>query len=161
MEPMIVRCAQLHLAQIRRSGDPFERGSARPLDFGHWSAHKLEEISGHRLRHGEAVAIGIALDVLYSRRIGMLDDAAAQQVLTTLRDIGFVLDDPALDPLDVERALNEFREHLGGRLCITLLKRIGEGVEVDRIDSAAMNDCVAELRALRDPRPVALQEDAA
>jgi 3-dehydroquinate synthase len=91
----------------------------------------------------------------------MLDDAAAQQVLTTLRDIGFVLDDPALDPLDVERALNEFREHLGGQLCITLLKRIGEGVEVDRIDSAAMNDCVAELRALRDPRPVALQEDAA
>lgn len=155
MEPMIVRCAQLHLAQIRNSGDPFERGSARPLDFGHWSAHKLEEISGHRLRHGEAVAIGIALDVLYSRRIGMLDDASAQAVLTTLRDIGFVLDDPALDDLDVARALNEFREHLGGRLCITLLKRIGEGIEVDHIDTAAMLGCVAELRML------ALQEDEA
>ncbi|WP_063533163.1 3-dehydroquinate synthase [Burkholderia sp. MSMB1589WGS] len=149
IEPMIVRCAELHLAQIRDSGDPFERGSARPLDFGHWSAHKLEERSNHRLLHGEAVAIGIALDTLYSRRIGLIDDAAADIVLTTLRDIGFALDDAALDALDVEQALGDFREHLGGRLCVTLLNGIGEGIEVDRIDVAAMRVCVTELRASR------------
>nr|WKF61254.1 2-epi-5-epi-valiolone synthase [Paraburkholderia busanensis] len=149
MEPMIVRCAELHLAQIRNSGDPFERGSARPLDFGHWSAHKLEEISHGRLRHGEAVALGIALDVLYSRRLGMIADTAADTILATLRDIGFALDHPAFDLLDVEQALNDFREHLGGQLCITLLREIGEGVEVDRIDSAAMRACIAELRTLQ------------
>ncbi|QBQ99138.1 3-dehydroquinate synthase [Paraburkholderia pallida] len=146
MEPMIVRCAQLHLAQIRHSGDPFERGSARPLDFGHWSAHKLEELSHHRLRHGEAVAIGIALDVVYSQRIGLLTRAQADLVLDTLRDIGFVLDDAALDMLDVAGALNDFREHLGGELCITLLESIGRGVEVNRIDVAVMRGCVDALR---------------
>ncbi len=147
MEPMIVRCAELHLAQIRNSGDPFERGSARPLDFGHWSAHKLEELSYHRLRHGEAVAIGIALDVQYSRRLGMIGDGAADMIMEVLRDIGFALDDAALDQLDVERALGDFREHLGGQLCITLLKGIGEGVEVNHIDVATMRACIAELRA--------------
>lgn len=149
MEPMIVRCAQLHLAQIRDGGDPFEHGSARPLDFGHWAAHKLEELSRHRLRHGEAVAIGIAIDTLYSRSLGLIDDAEANGVLSTLRDIGFVLDDDVLEGLDVPRALNEFREHLGGELCITLLERIGKGIEVDTIDVAAMRDCIAELRAVR------------
>lgn len=149
IEPMIVRCAQLHLAQIRDGGDPFERGSARPLDFGHWSAHKLEELSNHRLLHGEAVAIGIALDTLYSRRIGFIDGAAAALVLETIRDIGFALDDAALDALDVDRALDEFREHLGGQLCITLLNRLGEGVEVERIDTSLMRDCIGQLREKR------------
>src|SRR5262249_26234150 len=56
--PVIQRSAELHLAHICGNGDPFELGSARPLDFGHWSAHRLESMTGHRLRHGEAVAIG-------------------------------------------------------------------------------------------------------
>ncbi|WP_181885476.1 3-dehydroquinate synthase [Trinickia dinghuensis] len=156
LEPMIVRCAELHLAQIRNGGDPFERGSARPLDFGHWSAHKLEELSHHRLRHGEAVAIGMALDVLYSRRTGLIGEAHAELVLVTLRDIGFTLNDAALDALDVRRALSDFREHLGGRLCITLLKGIGEGFEVDTIDVDAMRECIAELRAGQRPQRTAM-----
>ncbi len=40
MQTMIQRCAQLHLEHIANNGDPFERGSARPLDFGHCAAHK-------------------------------------------------------------------------------------------------------------------------
>ena len=44
MEYLVHRCAQLHLAHIAGS-DPFEMGSPRPLDFGHWSAHKLEQIT--------------------------------------------------------------------------------------------------------------------
>jgi len=149
LEPTIVRCAELHLAQIRNGGDPFERGSARPLDFGHWSAHSLETLSGHRLRHGEAVAIGIALDTLYSCRIGLLGEAAAAAVLGLLADLGFRLDDPALARLDIGAALAAFREHLGGQLCITLLEDIGRGIEVHSIDDAVMRACLDQLRAWR------------
>ena len=46
------------MRQIAHGGDPFEMGSARPLDYGHWSAHKLEQISNYAWRHGEAVALG-------------------------------------------------------------------------------------------------------
>src|SRR5215467_12494969 len=60
VESLVERSARLHLAHIAGSGDPFELGSARPLDFGHWAAHRLERLTTHRLRHGEAVAIGIA-----------------------------------------------------------------------------------------------------
>ncbi|MFQ5546411.1 MAG: 3-dehydroquinate synthase, partial [Acidiferrobacterales bacterium] len=63
---LIRRCAEIHMRHITTGGDPFETGSARPLDFGHWSAHKLESLTNHALRHGEAVAIGIALDTRYS-----------------------------------------------------------------------------------------------
>ena len=74
MKHMIQRCAELHLEHIATNGDPFEQGSARPLDFGHWAAHKLEELTHATVRHGEAVAIGIMLDCLYSWRLGQISD---------------------------------------------------------------------------------------
>ena len=48
MARMIRRCAELHMRQIAHGGDPFETGSARPLDYGHWSAHKLEGLTALR-----------------------------------------------------------------------------------------------------------------
>lgn len=151
LEPLIVRCAELHLAQIRDGGDPFERGSARPLDFGHWSAHSLEVLSDYRLRHGEAVAIGIALDTLYACRSGLLKAAAAEAVVDLLADLGFRLADPVLRQLDVNAALAAFREHLGGALCITLINAIGKSVDVDAIDDARMRACVDDLLARDAP----------
>ena len=70
-------------------GDPFETGSARPLDFGHWAAHKLEQLSRFAISHSEAVAIGIALDVIYSRKIGLLDAQSCTRILNLIRKLGF------------------------------------------------------------------------
>jgi 3-dehydroquinate synthase len=145
MEEMIHRCAALHMRHIGSGGDPFELGSARPLDFGHWSAHKLEEITDGRLNHGEAVSIGMALDSLYSYYSGMLEDSALRQIFTLIGDLALPLYHPALASLDVSAALGEFREHLGGELAITLLTGIGSKKEVDRIDTSLMERCVKEL----------------
>ncbi len=137
MQYLVFRCAELHLQHIA-SRDPFETGSSRPLDFGHWSAHKLEQLSGFSIRHGEAVAIGIALDSAYSFLSGRLDEFALQRILRIIRTLGFEITHPLLVVKDESSALldglNEFREHLGGRLTIMLLRRIGEGEEVNKMD---------------------------
>ena len=57
--PIIEESARWHLRHITEGGDPIEMLEARPLDFGHWSAHKLETMANFELRHGEAVAIGL------------------------------------------------------------------------------------------------------
>jgi 3-dehydroquinate synthase len=148
LEWLIIRCAGLHLQHIRDGGDPFERGSGRPLDFGHWAAHALEELTAGELRHGEAVAIGIALDCLYARRQGLLPEADLGRILLLLGALGFDLTHPALARLDPPAALAAFREHLGGALAIPLLRGIGETIEVAAIDLPAMRGCIAELLAL-------------
>ena len=139
MQYQIRRCAELHLQHIA-GGDPFEMGSSRPLDFGHWSAHKLEQLSGFSIRHGEAVAIGIALDTVYSFLAGRLTEESMRRVLQVIHALGFALTDPLLDITDENspllKGLNEFREHLGGRLTIMLLNEIGKGEEVHEIDPA-------------------------
>jgi 3-dehydroquinate synthase len=153
MRRLIRRCAEIHVNHIATGGDPFESGSARPLDFGHWAAHKLEQLSGFRIRHGEAVAIGIALDVIYSRRMGYLDEANSERVLRLLEALGFALFAPELDPHQARlepqllQALEEFREHLGGSLTITLLRAIGKGFEVHDMSESSIADSIKELQA--------------
>ena len=152
MQYMIKRCAELHMHQIAHGGDPFETGSARPLDYGHWSAHKLETMTRYHLRHGEAVAIGLALDTRYSVACKLLEAGAEDRVCFLLEHLGFKLWHPALEihddngNLEVMQGIRDFREHLGGQLTITLLKNLGKGHEVHEIDSQLMAESIGWLK---------------
>ena len=152
LERLIRHCALLHMRQICNGGDPFERGSGRPLDFGHWAAHKLEALSNYELRHGEAVAIGVAIDTRYSVLAGLLPAGADIRVRALLERLGFALWHPACDRRapDGERlllaGLEEFREHLGGELTITLLSEIGTSVDVHAMDHGLLDQAIEWLR---------------
>ncbi len=157
MSSMIRRSAELHLEHIATGGDPFEMGSARPLDFGHWAAHKLEALSGHTLRHAEAVAVGVALDTRYSEEIGLLNGASTDRVVALLQAVGLPVWHDGLntrsqasrcgDELAVLDGIEEFREHLGGNLSVTMLSGIGESVEIDEIDRHLAAKCIDWLEA--------------
>jgi 3-dehydroquinate synthase len=155
---LIHRCAELHVRHIATSGDPFETSSTRPLDFGHWAAHKLEQLSNFEITHGEAVAIGIALDALYSNLRGYLDPRSAERILCLLEALGFELFAPELfhasghDELSVLRGLDEFREHMGGQLAITLLRGIGEGFEVHEMSRPHIVEAIGLLQARQSER---------
>lgn len=151
MQELVYRCAALHMAHIGGSGDPFESGSSRPLDFGHWSAHKLEQLTDFALRHGEAVAIGIAVDSVYSSLLGWIDAADAERIVRLLVNLQLPVYHSLLEMQNgvsspVIKGLQEFREHLGGRLTICLLKAIGQGAEVHVIDEVLLNKAIAHLK---------------
>ncbi|QXI26025.1 3-dehydroquinate synthase [Pseudomonas vanderleydeniana] len=153
----IRRCAELHLGHITGAGDPFERGNGRPLDYGHWAAHKLEKLSQHRLRHGEAVAVGMALDALYANARGLLGDSECERLLRLLLKLGFSLCPPELLLKDsqgrllVLLGLEEFRQHLGGELSIPMLSRMGESLDVHEIDPALMEQALQRLSSCTCP----------
>lgn len=147
METIVRRTACLHLDHIINSGDPFELTTARPLDFGHWSAHKLEQMSHFQLAHGEAVAIGLNIDLTYAAMIGCLPEHILRTTRTCLTDLGFNLEHPALDDHEVLlEGLREFREHLGGRLTITLIEDVGRPIDVHEIDLAVMRRAIDDVR---------------
>jgi 3-dehydroquinate synthase len=145
METLIIKCAEMHLAHIGGK-DPFETGSARPLDFGHWAAHKLEHLTGYQVRHGEAVAIGIALDATYSYLKGMISQEDLHQIVSVIDTLGFELYVPELSGEILLKGLEEFREHLGGELTITLLEELGKGVEVHEMDTELILQAVEKLK---------------
>jgi 3-dehydroquinate synthase len=151
MEPMqyvIYKCAEMHMHHIAQGGDPFESGSSRPLDFGHWAAHKMEFMTNYELRHGEAVAKGIALDVTYAQLIGLISEEDLQHILDVMIAIGFNLSLPVESKQEIEALLNgieEFREHLGGQLTITLISDLGVKHDVHTIDMGLMSQAINKL----------------
>lgn len=150
LEYVIQRSAEEHVDHISTSGDPYELGSARPLDFGHWVAHKLEQISAFRIGHGEAVAVGLAVDLIYSRRVGIISKDDCDRILNLIRSTGFNIYDPELSRIEAGRSvilqgLEEFREHLGGILTITLVPEIGRKIEVNVIDETEILASIDEL----------------
>lgn len=155
MDHLIFRCAELHLQHIA-SGDAFEMGSSRPLDFGHWSAHKLEQIDGYQIRHGEAVALGMALDAIYSCLENRLPKSDLERILKLMKSLGFELfHQGLLDPALLD-GLDEFREHLGGQLTVMLLEKIGRGVEVHSIDPELVLRSVKLLQGFQTSQSLAL-----
>lgn len=144
--PVIRDSARMHIDHITRGGDPFEMREARPLDFGHWSAHKLEVMTGFRVRHGEAVAIGVGLDCLYSSLVHGLPAADAGRVLDCLAGLGLPLFHPRLAAAcELFAGLEEFRQHLGGRLTLTMLRAMGRPVDVHDVDEPAMREAIRRL----------------
>ena len=160
MVQVIRRSAILHLRHIANGGDPFEHGSSRPLDFGHWAAHRLEQATSHRLGHGEAVGIGIALDTTYSHLAGFLGEPEWRRVINLLMALGVQIHDPSLeehletpdDPGCILRGLAEFREHLGGRLTIMLLKGIGQPFDVHDIRADLVVKSIHILKTMEAER---------
>ncbi|MDB6155733.1 MAG: aroB [Chthoniobacteraceae bacterium] len=152
MRLLVERCAEIHIEHIRTTGDPFEYGRARPLDFGHWSAHKLELMSGFAISHGEAVASGVLVDSIYAQMQGWISEAELAQIETGLKESGFRLWFEELDQRDsngvrvIFGGLRDFQEHLGGELCVTYPTRIGARHEVHEIDLIKMENAFQELR---------------
>jgi 3-dehydroquinate synthase len=152
MEACIRRTAIMHLEHIGTSGDPFEFGSARPLDFGHWAGHKLETLSGYSLGHGQCVAIGMAVDSFHAMRQGLLSQGEFERIVAGLRACGLPVWSELLarqtpdGTLEVLAGLHEFREHLGGVLNVTLPDGIGKKVEVHEINPFFIQEAIEYLR---------------
>ncbi len=151
MKIIVRKSAELHYRHIATQGDPFEMGSARPLDFGHWLAHRLELVSNYAISHGEAVAIGIALDSLIAAQRGFISPDDARRVIQFLCKVGFnlfpsILVDALKNNSDhLFAGLLEFREHLGGELHITFPNPMGSRLEVDTLSQGEFDLAIHQL----------------
>jgi len=145
--PLLRRSGMIHFDHITKGGDPFEAKAARPLDFGHWAAHKLEQMCAFKLPHGHAVAIGLAIDVTYANLMGFLSDHEHQQTLACLKSLGFVLYlEEMRHVTEMISGLEEFREHLGGELTIPMISAIGECFDITEINTEKMREAINYLQ---------------
>ena len=158
MQSLVEKCAILHLNHIATTGDPFETGTARPLDFGHWSAHRIENLSGYKIGHGQAVAIGICLDSFYAMKKNLITENDFQRIVTAFKQSGLPIWCEQLGwvaksgELEILVGLDQFREHLGGRLTITLPDKIGSRIEVHNLDYDIIQQGVEELRKIANEK---------
>ncbi|OGO34900.1 MAG: 3-dehydroquinate synthase [Chloroflexi bacterium RBG_16_57_11] len=115
--------------------DPYERGSRASLNLGHTLGHAIETASDYRIKHGEAVAIGMVFAARLSERLGLASPGLVEAIAATLRSLDLPTDlPPGLDHHRLLSGLRVDKKRSAGKVRWVLPGRIGEvrwGIEVD------------------------------
>jgi 3-dehydroquinate synthase len=107
--------------------DEREHGRRAILNFGHTIGHALEANTGYRLLHGEAIAIGMALEGALGVRLGITNEADA----ITLKRAVEAFELPSALPGDVAvpsllEAMRRDKKVRSGALRVSLIKVLGQ-----------------------------------
>ena len=105
--------------------DERESGLRKVLNFGHTIGHAIESVSNYKLLHGEAVAIGMALESALAEKIGVAKPGTADAIRDALNAIGLPSMFPALDRSAVIAATKSDKKARAGRVEYALPSRVG------------------------------------
>ncbi len=135
--PQIVRRAQAVKVKLIEA-DPYEKGQRAALNFGHTIGHAVELVSGYRLRHGEAVAIGMLVETRLAEKLGIAGSGLADEMRAALSGLGLPLEIPAnLPRADILRAVQADKKKSKGTVKFALPERIGSvrtGIEITDLE---------------------------
>ncbi|WP_053078443.1 3-dehydroquinate synthase family protein [Methylobacterium tarhaniae] len=147
---IVWQSALLMLQELAQN--PYEdQGYERLVDFGHTFSPLLEADSAHRLSHGEAVAIDMALTMALSAELGLVAPASRNRILSLLRRLGLPTDSPLLTPELCRRALEQAALHRGGRPNLVLPTDLGPSRFLQAADAVGPDMIVRALQALAPP----------
>lgn len=117
--------------------DPFENGIRAKLNLGHTVGHAVEKASGYRIRHGEAVAIGMVAEAKLAERLKVAGKGLSDTIAEALRGLNLPVDIPDdLTRNEIIRAMSLDKKKTDGIVRFALPVEIGsvELVDVERLD---------------------------
>jgi 3-dehydroquinate synthase len=139
MFSLIVRSIEIKADIVSR--DEREAGLRQLLNFGHTIGHAVELVSGYSLLHGEAVAIGMALESELAEKIGLAQTGTAATVSKALRSAGLPIALPSgSDGDSVIEAMRSDKKGRSGRTRFALPLRIGEMAGADSGWTVSVSD---------------------
>jgi 3-dehydroquinate synthetase len=119
--------------------NPCETELRRLPDFGHEFGHMLETASARRLRHGEAVAIGMALSCELATSTGLLAREDADRIIGLLQRTGLPVYDACCDPVALwHRLQDDVLPHKGGHLHLAVPTGIGSGGFIEPLSAIGL-----------------------
>jgi 3-dehydroquinate synthase len=120
--------------------DPFEKGPRAALNLGHTVGHAVELASGYRLRHGEAVAVGMVAEARLAEGIGLAEHRLANTIAAALKNLALPTEIPAsCECQAVLEALYQDKKRRNGKILFSLPVRVGEvktGIVIEDLEEA-------------------------
>lgn len=134
--------------------DPYESGRRAVLNLGHTFGHAVEQVSGYAIRHGEAVAMGLAAAAHLSATLEECSPSLPGQVETALAHLGLPARiPPALDPAALYAAMGSDKKKKAGRLRFVLIRDVGDVVVRDDVPEAAVMAALERVQAEQTQTP--------
>jgi len=134
LETIVFRSARIKARVVEKDEQDF--GLRNILNYGHTVGHAIESVSDFRIRHGEAVALGMLAAARISNRLGILDKAEVLRIRNLIARAGLPLEFPqlAVDRLIQVMAHDKKIQH--GKIRFILPQTIGEVVVTDEVSQS-------------------------
>jgi 3-dehydroquinate synthase len=143
LTPLIEAAVRVKAAVV--ADDEREAGRRAVLNYGHTLGHALERLAGYgRLRHGDAVALGMVFAARVAEAVGIAPPGLADGHVRVLAAMGLPTGGVELDPAAVLAAMATDKKHLGG-LRLVLLRAVGQPVVVPAPDQAVLAAAIGSL----------------
>jgi 3-dehydroquinate synthase len=123
----VLRCVALK-AQVVEEDEHETNGRRAILNFGHTVGHAIERLTGYGpILHGEAIAVGMAVEALLGERLGVTPQGTTDSVRETLAEYGLPTAHPVVrEVAPMLAAMRGDKKAVGGRLAFSLLTGIGD-----------------------------------
>jgi 3-dehydroquinate synthase len=159
MSRLIEACCRIKARVVME--DPRESSRRKILNYGHTIGHAIETLSGFRLAHGEAVAIGMVAEARVAARLGMLSPEAVARIVRLCDATGLpTAVPPAFTPAAILQVARHDKKNRQGRIAYALPIRIGamaseRGDYAVPVNDTLVTEILQDMRRLR-PKPRSL-----
>ena len=125
--------------------DPFEQGRRAVLNLGHTFGHALELVSQFRIRHGEAVAVGLVAAAEMAAALERCDPALVPRIRALLERLGLPVSLPGYDVAEVHRAMAHDKKRKGRTLRFVIPQGLGDVVVIDDPGEAVVREALGKV----------------
>ena len=144
LQAMVAQAIQVKVRIVQE--DPYDKGIRNILNLGHTFAHAIERITGHAIRHGEAVAMGLVAAANLSVRVGYCSSALQNRIEALLEATALPTRIPGhVSPDGLLQAMRADKKKKAGRLRFVLLRDIGDVFVTDEVERKAVLETLKEL----------------
>lgn len=138
LEAIVLETARIKTGVVEH--DEKDTGLRNILNYGHTVGHAMEAASGFRLKHGQAVAIGMVAAARISHRMGKLDENEVIRLQDVLERAGLPTEMSGLDVKDIILAMAHDKKVQEEKMRFILLKSIGEAFITDSVSIAMVEE---------------------
>lgn len=138
LEEAVFQCVRIKAEIVEK--DERDAGLRNILNFGHTVGHAIESVSHFRVRHGEAVAVGMVAAARISNRTGLLSYSDVDRLISLIEKAGLPSRMPELDADEILEAMRHDKKVKAGQVRFALLKEIGDAVISDEVNSELIRE---------------------
>jgi 3-dehydroquinate synthetase len=149
LEKVVSRSAEIKAGVVEK--DELDLGLRNILNFGHTVGHAIESVSGLKIWHGEAVAIGMLAEAAISNKMGILSEKELKRMEMVIAGANLPATIPSLNVPEMMRAMQHDKKTTGGKIKFILPKKIGEVFIADDIKPALVEEVLKDRMLPRRP----------
>jgi 3-dehydroquinate synthase len=142
LEEIVLETARIKAEIVEK--DEKDSGLRGILNYGHTIGHALETVSDFQIKHGQAVAIGMAAAARISSRLGILDKSDVVWLTDVIKKAGLPTEMPDLKVEDITSAMKHDKKVWQEKIRFVLLKSIGDAFITDEVSPSLVEEVLVD-----------------